>query len=92
MTDQTQGCACAHLRVVRATEDLPGGMTRGWWHCESCRMKFWPLAPQEPTPATTWSQFSCCFVTHEGEVYKPTHWCDYAPVPSEPLTLKEPKA
>lgn len=28
-----------------------------------------------------WSSFSHCFVTHEAEVRKPTHWCDYVPVP-----------
>lgn len=36
-----------------------------------------------------WSEFSHCFITHEGEVQKPTHWCDYEPVP---LVMETPHA
>jgi hypothetical protein len=39
--------ACAHLRVLYATEQIEGGRTRGWWACDSCRAKFTPVASAE---------------------------------------------
>lgn len=43
------GPCCAHLRVLWVTEDLPNGLTRGWWECDMCKTKFAPvMAPHCP--------------------------------------------
>jgi hypothetical protein len=39
--------ACAHLRVLYMTEQIEGGLTRGWWACDSCQTKFTPVALAE---------------------------------------------
>jgi len=43
--------ACAHLRVVYTTEQIEGGLTRGWWACDLCLAKFTPVASAEYTVA-----------------------------------------
>jgi hypothetical protein len=54
MTDeaarQTQNQqACAHLRVLYTTEQIEGGLARGWWACDLCFTKFVPVASAEST-------------------------------------------
>jgi len=40
--------ACAHQRVTYRTELVDGGpYLRGWWQCDSCRMRFLPEAVVE---------------------------------------------
>jgi hypothetical protein len=39
--------ACAHLRVVYTTEQIEGGLTRGWWACDLCHREFIPVASAE---------------------------------------------
>ena len=41
------GACCAHLTVKWTTEELPSGLTRGWWECQTCRTHFWPKAALE---------------------------------------------
>ena len=48
---------CAHNRVSYRTEQIVGGLTRGWWECDSnCGTKFGPVqAPTEgvsPQPSS----------------------------------------
>lgn len=40
--------ACAHLSVSWRTQQLPDGLTRGWWECASCGVHFMPCLPTEP--------------------------------------------
>jgi hypothetical protein len=39
--------ACAHLRVLYTTEQIGGGLTRGGWACDLCRVRFVPVASAE---------------------------------------------
>jgi hypothetical protein len=39
--------ACAHLRVVYTTEQIEGGLTRGWWACDLCHREFILVASAE---------------------------------------------
>jgi hypothetical protein len=39
--------ACAHLRVLYTTEQIEGGLTRGWWACDLCLTKFVPAVSAE---------------------------------------------
>jgi len=34
--------ACAHLRIVYKTEELPTGFMRGLWQCDLCQARFVP--------------------------------------------------
>jgi hypothetical protein len=36
--------ACAHLRVLYTTEQIEGGLTRGWWASDLCHREFIPAA------------------------------------------------
>lgn len=33
---------CAHVAVRWATEEFPGGNTKGWWECRDCCTRFTP--------------------------------------------------
>lgn len=39
---------CAHLHVRWITEKAGDGLTRGWWECEFCEMRFAPWTISKP--------------------------------------------
>jgi len=94
------GCACAHTRVKWRTEDLPGGMTRGWWECDSgCGTKFAPVASLPPNAAP-----QTCEWRREGNHVRPGcrpryawpvdgEWraCPYCTLPLVLTPAEEPK-
>src|SRR5690242_5943741 len=46
-TSEIQGPCCAHRKVLWTTEQIESGLTRGWWECSACKIKFMPIPLHE---------------------------------------------
>lgn len=45
--NEVEGASCAHLKVRWVTTANSDGTTSGWWACQMCNHKFFPIDPRE---------------------------------------------